>query len=216
MRFGYGPPLKLRYGVWTNRTRQPAGVMYTTLCVPHRVAIAAAGHSLLPEDLPSPHSIDTGTLLANRRSYVLYCARLSAYGVQREGRRRNAADERSGGSHMGQQDSNFVDNYADSLANGPGKQESQNDPPMPLPGTDTLKSHGSGDNSGTTDSGGEQSVNYKDLGQAAATHDFQQAHGNGWEYDPDAMLKQIKHLEDLRDNKMWKMKQSAEGVVDIY
>src|SRR5699024_8559714 len=36
-----------------------------------------------------------------------------------------------------------------------------------------------------------------------------------WEYDADAMKKQIEKLEDIRDKKLWKMKQAAEAVTGI-
>src|SRR5699024_5995300 len=51
--------------------------------------------------------------------------------------------------------------------------------------------------------------------KAAATYDFQQAHGDGWEYDSEAMVKQIQRLEDLRDNKLRKMTQLADEVVSV-
>src|SRR5699024_1130293 len=56
---------------------------------------------------------------------------------------------------------------------------------------------------------------YKGAGEAAATRDFQQAHGAGWEYDSEAMKKQIEKLEDLRDGKLREMSLAKDAVTDI-
>jgi len=115
---------------------------------------------------------------------------------------------------MAQQDGEkFVENYLDTVASGSGSSggsTSQDGPPMPLPTTD-----GGTVNNGSDGGSAGQSVDYQDLGKAAATYDFQQAHGDGWEYDSEAMVKQIQRLEDIRDNKLHKMRQLADEVVEV-
>lgn len=123
---------------------------------------------------------------------------------------------------MGQQDGGDFGDYLDTVTDDSGGSGrgtgSQDDPPLPLPPTDD---GGSGiqlpdvteEVSDSTDKILKES--YKKSGENAAINDFQQAHGKGWEYDSDAMKKQIGQLEDLRDDKLNSMKKLTDSVVDI-
>ena len=95
---------------------------------------------------------------------------------------------------MGQPDNDFTGDYLDTLEN-PSDADATQDGALPLPTTDTLQS------SGADKADDTHSINYEELGKAAATRDFQQAHANGWEYDADAMEEHITKLEDLHNKK---------------
>lgn len=121
---------------------------------------------------------------------------------------------------MGQQDDDFLGDYLDTVNSDSDSKGSQ-DGTLPLPSTDDAGGGGSGIQlpdvtKEISDSGDEiLKESYKKSGENAATRDFQQAHSNGWEYDADAMKKQIGHLEDLRDNKLNDMQQLTKSVIDI-
>jgi len=119
---------------------------------------------------------------------------------------------------MGQQDNDFTGDYLDTLEN-PSAGDATQDGTLPLPTTDE-NSHSALQVPDVTEhiTDSTDSIlreSYKATGEAAATRDFQQAHGEGWEYNADAMKKQIEKLEHLRDGPLKKIETQSDVVVDI-